>query len=242
LNYYSTGELAKLANISVRTLQYYDRRNLLQPSALTTGGRRQYSDTDLDRLELILLLKDIGLSLKAIQEITTSAQADQTLQLLLNEQLQQLRADKTATQNKIKRIEAIQRQLPAAASAVQPLTTKSDIDSLIGQKQALHRVHRNMILLGILMDLIEFSGLIYALQTSNWWLLALVFILVLAIGSWVSIYYFRAVNYLCPNCRTNFRPQFRQAFFAPHNFKARKLTCPHCHQTNYCIEIAAPTN
>ena len=37
---YTTGELAKLCGITVRTVQYYDARNILAPSQLSEGGRR----------------------------------------------------------------------------------------------------------------------------------------------------------------------------------------------------------
>lgn len=50
---YTTGDLAKLAGISVRTVQYYDKRGILSPSDLTEGGRRIYVDSDLEQLRMI---------------------------------------------------------------------------------------------------------------------------------------------------------------------------------------------
>ena len=44
---YTTGELAKLCNVTVRTVQYYDSRGILVPSGLSEGGRRLYSEDDL---------------------------------------------------------------------------------------------------------------------------------------------------------------------------------------------------
>ena len=44
---YTTGELAKLCGVSVRTVQFYDTKGLLPPSELSEGGRRLYSDDDL---------------------------------------------------------------------------------------------------------------------------------------------------------------------------------------------------
>ena len=40
---YSTGEIAKLCGITVRTVQYYDQRGLLIPTELSEGGRRMYT-------------------------------------------------------------------------------------------------------------------------------------------------------------------------------------------------------
>lgn len=51
--YYTTGEIAKAAKVTVRTVQYYDRQGLLHPSALSEGGRRLYEEKDLTLLKLI---------------------------------------------------------------------------------------------------------------------------------------------------------------------------------------------
>lgn len=50
---YTTGEIAKLCGVSVRTVQYYDSRNILVPSELSEGGRRLYSEQDLKRMKII---------------------------------------------------------------------------------------------------------------------------------------------------------------------------------------------
>lgn len=44
---YTTGELAKLCNVTVRTVQYYDKRGILIPTELSEGGRRLYTESDL---------------------------------------------------------------------------------------------------------------------------------------------------------------------------------------------------
>ncbi|GHU41689.1 hypothetical protein FACS1894111_04360 [Clostridia bacterium] len=49
---YTTGEVAKLCGVSVRTIQFYDTKGLLHPTELTDGGRRLYSDTDVTQLRL----------------------------------------------------------------------------------------------------------------------------------------------------------------------------------------------
>ena len=50
MSQFSTGELAKAAEVSVRTVQYYDQRGILTPSEVTEGGRRIYHEPDLERL------------------------------------------------------------------------------------------------------------------------------------------------------------------------------------------------
>lgn len=44
--YYSSGEFAKKANVTVRTIRYYDKQNILKPSLLTEDGVRFYTDSD----------------------------------------------------------------------------------------------------------------------------------------------------------------------------------------------------
>ena len=43
---YTTGEIARLCGVTVRTIQYYDSRNILVPSELSEGGRRLNSEEE----------------------------------------------------------------------------------------------------------------------------------------------------------------------------------------------------
>lgn len=76
--YMTVGEVAKKMNVTVRTLQYYDKERLLCPSAVSEGGRRLYADKDLIKLHQILSLKSLGFSLDDIKErlIPLDAPAD----------------------------------------------------------------------------------------------------------------------------------------------------------------------
>lgn len=65
----SISQVAKLTGISIRTLQYYDEIGLLKPSELTSSGYRLYDDNALQTLQQILFFKELGFSLKEIQEI-----------------------------------------------------------------------------------------------------------------------------------------------------------------------------
>ncbi len=71
--FYSSGEFAKKANVTVRTIRYYDKQDILKPSYLTESGARFYSDSDFTRLQQILLLKYLGFSLEDIKNMTIGA-------------------------------------------------------------------------------------------------------------------------------------------------------------------------
>jgi len=61
--------LAELTGLTVRTLRYYDQIGLYSPSGYSDSGYRLYNESDLSRLQQILALKDLGLSLDEIKSI-----------------------------------------------------------------------------------------------------------------------------------------------------------------------------
>ncbi len=63
----TVGELAGEMNVTVRTLQFYDKNGLLKPSAKSEGGRRLYTMKDMVKLHQILSLKYLGFSLDEIK-------------------------------------------------------------------------------------------------------------------------------------------------------------------------------
>jgi DNA-binding transcriptional MerR regulator len=73
---YKASEFAELAGVTVRTLHHYDRLGLLRPSGRTAAGYRLYGERDLVRLQQIVTLKFIGLSLDRIGELLDHAPRD----------------------------------------------------------------------------------------------------------------------------------------------------------------------
>lgn len=65
-------EVSKIAGISVRTLQYYDKIGLLRPTSHSDAGYRLYSDSELITLQHILLFRELEFPLKEIKEIINS--------------------------------------------------------------------------------------------------------------------------------------------------------------------------
>ena len=65
-------EVSELTGVSIRALQYYDRIGLLHPSARTEAGYRLYDDADLERLQSILLFRELEFPLRQIKAILDS--------------------------------------------------------------------------------------------------------------------------------------------------------------------------
>lgn len=66
------GDFARLAGTNLRTLRYYEEIGLLAPAARSAGGFRYYRETDLNRLNMIRDLQDLGLHLDRIRELMTT--------------------------------------------------------------------------------------------------------------------------------------------------------------------------
>ncbi len=85
----TVNEVSKLTGVSIRTLQYYDNIGLLKPAAYTEAGYRMYDDTALERLQQILLFRELQFPLKDIKRMMESPDYDkgraleQQIELLL---------------------------------------------------------------------------------------------------------------------------------------------------------------
>lgn len=64
---YTTGEFAKMANVTIRTIRYYDEIDLLKPSYIAENGYRKYCNDEFIKLQKIISLKQLGFSLEDIR-------------------------------------------------------------------------------------------------------------------------------------------------------------------------------
>lgn len=74
--YYTSGEFAKKANVTIRTIRFYDKQGILKPSRVSDSGYRLYTDEDFGRLQKILCLKYLGFSLEDIVSMTINDDVD----------------------------------------------------------------------------------------------------------------------------------------------------------------------
>lgn len=114
---YSPAEVSKLAHITVRALHHYDEIGLLVPSHRNRKGYRRYTDSDLRRLQRILILRQLGFALDAIQRMLDEPNAELGAALLTQREL--LRGRMKETQAIIRAIE----------SAINALERGEDMDS-----------------------------------------------------------------------------------------------------------------
>ncbi len=234
---YTTGELAKLCDVTVRTVQYYDTRGILVPSELSEGGRRLYSEDDVKRMKIICFLRELGLSIDSIRQILAEENPGSVISLLLEQQEAVLKEEIGERKEQLRKIS----ELKAGLKSMNKFSVDSigDIAHIMQGKKELKKIHRVMLLTGIPLGVLQWSSVILWITQGIWWLFLLWLIVSIPYAVILSRWYFRKVAYICPQCHTVFKPSFKEAFWAKHTPATRKLTCTSCGHHGFCVEVAA---
>ena len=235
MSQYTTGELAKACGVTVRTVQFYDQRGILVPSAMTEGGRRLYSEDDLRKMKIICFLREMGLSLDTIGQLLAEEDPGSVIDILLEQQEQVLQEEIAAQQGKLNRLEELKKEVRSVSSF--SIDTIGDIANIMEGKKKMTAMHRNMILTGIPVGLLQWSSIFLWIFKGVWWPFILWIAVAVPFGILWTRYYYRHVKYICPQCHEVFRPAFKEMFFARHTPKTRKLTCVKCGHHGFCVEI-----
>ncbi len=231
---YTTGEIAKLCGVSVRTVQYYDTRNILVPSALSEGGRRLYSEDDLKRMKIICFLRDAGISINSIGELFAEEDPGRVITVLLEQQEQTLQAELDERKAKLELVTGIRRELKNIERF--SVESISDIAYTMENKQKMRRLHTILLVTGIPLNILQWVVIILWITSGAWWLMPIWLVMAIVYSFWMGKFYFTRVAYICPQCHTVFRPTLREAFWANHTPTVRKLTCTCCGYHGFCVE------
>ncbi len=232
---YTTGEIAKLCGVSVRTVQYYDSRNILIPSELSEGGRRLYTEDDLKRMRIICFLREAGLSINSIGELLSEENPESIISILLDQQEQALREELEERQKKLGIIKSIKREL----KELEHFSVESigDIAHVMKSKNELKKMRAIMLITGVPVIALQWTSIILWIIKGIWQLFAVWVGVAVVYGVLGSVYYFRHTAYICPECHEVFKPGFKEAFWAKHTPKMRRLTCPKCGRKGLCVEV-----
>ena len=231
---YTTGEMAKLCGITVRTVQYYDTRGILVPCELSEGGRRLYSDEDLNKLKIICFLRNLDFSIDNISLLLKEENPEKVISLLIEQQEDALTEEIKERQEKLATISEMKSQL----KNIENFSVESigDIAKVMENKKKLRKMRILMVAVGVPLEIIEVAAFVLGVSKGLWipFIIALALIIIFSVI--VSKYYYDKIAYICPECHNVFRSSFRKVFFAPHTPSTRKLTCPHCEKKSFCVE------
>ena len=235
MSQYTTGEIAKRCGVTVRTVQYYDTRGLLRPSALSEGGRRLYSEDDLSRMKVICFLRELSLPLDAIGQLLAEPDPGSVITLLIDQQAGVLRGELDERREKLEKLESLRRELRGAE--IRSVESIGDVAKTMEGKKKLKRMRRMMLLTGLPVTALQWFSIILWIVRGVWQPFA-VWVPVAAVwGTLVSRYYFNHVKYICPECHAVFKPTLKEAFWAKHTPNTRKLTCTVCGHRGFCVEV-----
>ena len=139
--YYSSGKFARMANVTLRTIRYYDKQDILKPSLVSESGARFYTDKDFARLQQILLLKYLGFSLDDIREMTID---DTDYHFMLNSLKIQLKL----VQDRIEQMQLVETAIMDTSEAIQKEHTIDwnqmlNLIHLTGMEKSLKNQYQN---------------------------------------------------------------------------------------------------
>ncbi len=139
--FYSSGEFAKLAGVSVRTIRFYDQKNILKPSYVNDTGARFYTEEDLAKLQQILLFKYLGFSLEDIKELAID---DTDSHYLINA----LNLQKKLVQDKIEQMQIVENAIEDTVSEIEKehqldWSNMLDLIHLTGMEKSLKSQYQN---------------------------------------------------------------------------------------------------
>ncbi len=235
MSLYTTGELAKKCNVSVRTIQYYDERGILVPTDLTEGGRRLFSDKDVATLETICFLRDLDISIKDIAEILESDESKKVIELLLDDQDKNLQAEIKKKTEQIEKIKNIRSFLTSFKDGSQK--TIHDISSIMEEKEKRKKMYKKMLVIAIPLEIIEIVTFVIGILKGIWLPFFVTMAVLIVCTIFMFKYWYKRIEYICPECHTRFQPKKLEALFGNHTPKTRKLTCPTCRRKIWSLEI-----
>lgn len=235
MSLYTTGELAKKCGVSVRTVQYYDERGILVPTNLTEGGRRLFSEKDVATLETICFLRDLDISIKDIAEILEAEESKKAIELLLEEQERSIREEVMKKTDQLEKIKSIRSTLASFKDGSQK--TIHDISSIVEEKDKRKKMYLKMACIGLPLEIAEIVTFMIGILKGIWIPFAVTMVLMVILTSFVVDYWYKRIEYICPECHLRFIPSKKEGLFANHTSKMRKLTCPECKRKIWCLEV-----
>lgn len=235
MSFYTTGELAKLCKVSVRTVQYYNERGILIPTDLSEGGRRLFSDEDVKTLETICFLRDLDISIKDIAEILESEESKNVIGLLLEQQVDEIQKELKKKADQLDKIKNMQSMLNSFNDASQK--SIHDISMIMGDKKRLKSMYGKMIAIGAPLEAIEIAAFVIGIVKGIWFPFFIVMGCAVVCVYFLFNYWHARISFICPECHKEFKAKKLEAFFGNHTPRTRKLTCPCCNKKIWCLEL-----
>lgn len=116
--YFTTGDLARKTGATPRAIRFYEQSGLMAPHARDQGGRRRYTEHDLERLQLITDLRDLDLSIEDIKQLLSIRDACESAPDLGNRLSKVVAEQLDRTQRRLQALRRLRDELAATLAVV----------------------------------------------------------------------------------------------------------------------------
>lgn len=114
----TTGDLARATGETVRTVRFYEEQGILRPATVSDGGHRRYDGNALERLQLILDFRELGLSIPDIRALLAMREGCRTASEFRSILRDRLPAHVTRARDRIERLRRLEAELRQALRSV----------------------------------------------------------------------------------------------------------------------------
>ncbi len=115
--------------------------------------------------------------------------------------------------------------------------TIHDISSIMEEKEKRKKMYKKMIIVGIPVEITGIVTFVIGILQGIW----IPFFVTMAVYTICAVffanYWYKRIEYICPECHTRFQPKKMEALSTNHNPKMRKLTCPSCKRKIWSLEV-----
>ena len=235
---YTTGELAKACGVTVRTVQYYVKKNLIHPISKEHETSRRFDEESKCRMEIILILKEWGLTLKQISQLlnTQDEESRNHLAVLLEQRTLELKNNIQEQQHIYSRLKEIKKYVTGNDKG-SSLEEVLNLNHASIQREKTKNVYYALMKKLVPVSLLELGAITLSLILKKFFPVLLIVPYLIYNSVTVTTFMHKHVSYFCPSCYRIFKPTLWEFIKAPHTPKSRKLECPHCHKVQYCPEV-----
>ena len=112
------GELARSLGITTRTLRLYEQMGLIDPPQRTGGGIRYYTKEDIRRIKFVLKVKELGLSLRQMQELAEIYRRTKTEERIMPRLIELLDTHTDSIHRKVEKLSSLARDIAEFRKAI----------------------------------------------------------------------------------------------------------------------------
>lgn len=229
----STGELSKKSGVSVRTVQFYDKKGILKPSHINEKGYRFYDEEAELRLNYIVLYKNLGFTLSEIKILLDSNDFSNLI-TILDSKIKSYKNEINLMEDNVNKLNLALEIIKMKKNL--PVSTIQELEVILKKKEKYTKITviTNILLITYIVFLLTIFPIFLNLGG-----IYTFFIIIMAIFELLGLIYFHSASnaFICPKCGKKFNISFFKDLVSLNGGKkGKKLKCPYCEYKGYFKE------